>query len=79
MVCPSCRHAWFHRACIQGMALRAGLRCFQCPLCRDRDTFLGELFTMGIRIPDRSPMWEENNAYAYLGERHRSCDASDCL
>ena len=38
---------------LQGMALRAGLRCFQCPLCRDRDTFLGELFSMGIRIPDR--------------------------
>ncbi|XP_040537739.1 PHD finger protein 7-like isoform X1 [Gallus gallus] len=78
MVCPSCRHAWFHRACIQGMALRAGLRCFQCPLCRDRDTFLGELFSMGIRIPDRSPMWEENNAYASLGGRHGSCDASVC-
>ncbi|POI18724.1 hypothetical protein CIB84_017532 [Bambusicola thoracicus] len=79
MVCPACQHAWFHRACIQEQALCAGIYCFQCPLCRDRDRFIRDMITMGIRIPQRPPTWEDNNAYASLLERHRSCDASDCL
>ena len=85
MVCPSCQHAWFHRACIQvgalpfphpvgtagaqqhqarltltllvfllqGMAKSAGLRCFQCPLCRDRERFIQEMINLGIHIPVR--------------------------
>ncbi|XP_031411354.1 PHD finger protein 7-like [Meleagris gallopavo] len=79
MVCPACRHAWFHRACIQEQALRAGFYCFQCPLCRDRDWFITDMHIMGIRIPIREPTWEDNDAYASLLERHGSCDASHCL
>ncbi|XP_048813789.1 uncharacterized protein LOC125698907 [Lagopus muta] len=78
MVCPACQHAWFHRACIQGMAKSAGLRCFQCPLCRDREVFIQEMINLGIHIPARKPKWENNRAYASLGVRHRRCDASDC-
>ncbi|NWY61498.1 G2E3 ligase, partial [Chionis minor] len=51
MVCPACKSAWFHRGCIQGQATRAGILCFRCPLCGDRNTFITEMFTMGIRIP----------------------------
>ncbi|XP_040537746.1 PHD finger protein 7-like isoform X3 [Gallus gallus] len=79
MVCPSCQHSWFHRACIQEQAMRAGIYCFQCPLCRDRDWFIPDMLTMGIRIPFRRPTWEDNNAYAALGVRHQRCDASNCL
>ncbi|XP_072204137.1 uncharacterized protein [Excalfactoria chinensis] len=79
MVCPACQHAWFHRACIQEQALSAGIYCFQCPLCRDWNSLIPEMLTMGIRIPFRNPTWEDNNAYAALGDRHRRCDASDCL
>ncbi|XP_040520591.1 PHD finger protein 7-like [Gallus gallus] len=109
MVCPACKHAWFHRACIQvealhspcmrgstqhhqalltftlhvfllqGQATCAGINCFQCPLCRDKDKFKSEMFIMGIRIPDRRPAWEDNNAYTLLGDRHRRCDVSECL
>uniref|UniRef100_A0A8V1ABE8 RING-type domain-containing protein n=1 Tax=Gallus gallus TaxID=9031 RepID=A0A8V1ABE8_CHICK len=80
MVCPSCQHSWFHRACIQEQAMRAGIYCFQCPLCRDRDWFIPDMLTMGIRIPFRLvPTWEDNNAYASLGVRHQRCDASNCL
>ncbi|XP_050760857.1 PHD finger protein 7-like [Gymnogyps californianus] len=79
MVCPACKHAWFHRGCIQGQAVRAGISCFQCPLCRDRDAFLPEMLTVGIRIPFRLPSWESGHAYAALGERHSRCDASECL
>ncbi|POI18715.1 hypothetical protein CIB84_017541 [Bambusicola thoracicus] len=53
MVCPACQHAWFHRACIQEQALCAGVSCFQCPLCRDRERFIQDMITMGIRIPFR--------------------------
>ncbi|NXJ85357.1 G2E3 ligase, partial [Trogon melanurus] len=53
MVCPACKHAWFHRSCIQGLALSAGLLSFQCPLCRDRDLFLPNMAIMGIQIPAR--------------------------
>ncbi|XP_054694673.1 PHD finger protein 7-like [Grus americana] len=79
MVCPACKHAWFHRGCIQGQALRAGISCFQCPLCRDRERFISDMLNMGIRIPRRLPSWENNHAYAALNERHSRCDASQCL
>ena len=38
---------------LQGMAKSAGLRCFQCPLCRDRDKFIQEMINLGIHIPVR--------------------------
>ncbi|XP_048813313.1 PHD finger protein 7-like [Lagopus muta] len=63
---------------LQGMAKSAGLRCFQCPLCRDREVFIQEMINLGIHIPARKPKWENNRAYASLGVRHRRCDASDC-
>ncbi|XP_015706899.1 pre-mRNA-splicing factor CWC22-like [Coturnix japonica] len=53
--------------------------CFQCPNCRDRDWFVPDMLNMGIRIPFRNPTWEDNNAYAALGDRHQRCDASSCL
>ncbi|XP_059679434.1 PHD finger protein 7-like [Gavia stellata] len=79
MVCPACKHAWFHRGCIQGQAARAGISCFQCPLCRDKEEFVLEMLTMGIRIPFRLPSWENSHGYAALYERHGRCDASECL
>ncbi|XP_033369751.1 uncharacterized protein LOC117244298 [Parus major] len=126
MVCPVCKRAWFHRDCLQGQALCAGLLHFRCPLCRDHETFLVEMFVMGIRIPIRlvsfcvsqktrgckcravpgpapvvqalshpgrqgsrntsafpfsirQPTWEDNNAFADLGERHGRCNVRECL
>ncbi|XP_030357384.1 uncharacterized protein LOC115614533 [Strigops habroptila] len=79
MVCPLCKHAWFHRACIQGQAIRAGVFCFQCPLCRNNKQFLMEMLFMGIRIPIRQASWEDNNTYAQLYQRHRHCNARQCL
>ncbi|OXB72419.1 UNVERIFIED_CONTAM: hypothetical protein H355_005367 [Colinus virginianus] len=79
LVCPACKHAWFHRSCIQGQATCAGIDCFRCPLCRDVDDFLPDMFVMGIRIPLSGPIWEVGQAYASLGLRHERCDASECL
>ncbi|XP_042635646.1 PHD finger protein 7-like [Catharus ustulatus] len=79
MVCPACKRAWFHRDCIQGQAMRAGLLCFQCPLCRDSEEFILQMIIMGIRVPFRLPTWEDNDAFADLGERHSQCNARECL
>ncbi|XP_040425127.1 PHD finger protein 7-like [Cygnus olor] len=79
MVCPACSHAWFHRGCIQGQAVCAGILCFQCPICRNRGEFCSEMFIMGIRVPFRRPTWENNDAFASLRERHQRCDVSECL
>ncbi|NWS50770.1 G2E3 ligase, partial [Probosciger aterrimus] len=79
IVCPVCKHAWFHRACIQGQAMRTGIFCLQCPLCRNRNQFLMEMLFMGIRIPARQASWEDNSAYAQLYQRHSSCNARECL
>ncbi|KAM9245424.1 PHD finger protein 7-like [Leptosomus discolor] len=79
MVCPACKHAWFHRSCIQGQAVHAGIFYFQCPLCRDKELFCMEMLIMGIRVPFRLPSWENWGAYAALIERHNRCSASECL
>ncbi|XP_027766536.1 G2/M phase-specific E3 ubiquitin-protein ligase-like, partial [Empidonax traillii] len=79
MECPACKNAWFHRDCIQGQALHAGFLSLRCPLCRDNNTFVMSLFTMGIQIPFRPSSWEGGNAFAELGDRHRHCDARECL
>uniref|UniRef100_A0A663N6S4 RING-type domain-containing protein n=1 Tax=Athene cunicularia TaxID=194338 RepID=A0A663N6S4_ATHCN len=54
LVCPTCKHAWFHRGCIQvgGHALSAGIS-FNCPHCRNEDGFLKDMLIMGIRVPLR--------------------------
>ncbi|XP_054041738.1 PHD finger protein 7-like [Rissa tridactyla] len=78
MVCPACKHAWFHRGCIQGQALCDGIACFRCPLCRDRDAFPSEMLTMGIRIPFRLPSRDSRAEEALLAW-HSRCDASGCL
>ncbi|XP_054030688.1 PHD finger protein 7 [Dryobates pubescens] len=79
MVCPVCQHAWFHRDCIQGHALQAGISAFRCLLCRDKDQFQQEMLRMGIRIPRRPPEWETAQEFAALMERHSQCDAQHCL
>uniref|UniRef100_A0A674H6M6 PHD-type domain-containing protein n=1 Tax=Taeniopygia guttata TaxID=59729 RepID=A0A674H6M6_TAEGU len=79
LVCPVCKRAWFHRDCIQGQAMREGLLHFRCPHCRVEEAFLLEMFILGIRIPFREPTWEDDDAFADLGERHSRCNARDCL
>jgi len=88
---PCCkRNAWFHRDCIQDLALSAGY-FFKCPLCNNVDTFKGRMLTLGIYIPSskdsylkksnhRDASWETvPNAYAELLERHNSCNVEKCM
>ncbi|XP_051652116.1 PHD finger protein 7-like [Manacus candei] len=70
---------WLFVFLLQGQALHAGYFSIQCPLCRNSDAFRKDMLTMGIRIPYRLPTWESFNAFDELGDRHRHCDASECL
>uniref|UniRef100_A0A8B9RSI8 PHD finger protein 7 n=1 Tax=Accipiter nisus TaxID=211598 RepID=A0A8B9RSI8_9AVES len=79
MVCPSCRQAWFHRGCIQQQAFHAGLLCFRCPQCNDREKFLPEMSSLGIQVPARQPAWEAGAGFTDMYQRHSRCDASLCL
>ncbi|XP_074694450.1 E3 ubiquitin-protein ligase PHF7-like [Strix aluco] len=78
MVCPACKHAWFHRGCIQGQAVCADIS-FSCPLCRDKRAFLVDMLTMGIRIPLRNPSQDNEPPDEELIQRHSRCDARECL
>ncbi|XP_053911670.1 PHD finger protein 7-like, partial [Cuculus canorus] len=79
MVCPACKHAWFHRGCIQGQAVWDDIYSFCCPLCRDEESFLAEMLVMGIRVPLRRPSAESSKDIEALIARHSCCDASECL
>lgn len=88
---PCCkRDAWFHRDCIQNLALSAGY-FFKCPLCNNIEKFKLRMLTLGIYIPSRKhcylkklnrrdASWETvPNAYAELLERPRTCSATCCM
>uniref|UniRef100_A0A8C0FRQ4 PHD finger protein 7 n=1 Tax=Bubo bubo TaxID=30461 RepID=A0A8C0FRQ4_BUBBB len=71
MVCPACRHAWFHRRCIQTQALHTGTS-FCCLHCRNKDQFVTEMLAMGIRISTREPSWESDRAFGEVYQRLRT-------
>lgn len=77
---PCCKNdAWFHRDCIQDMAISAGF-LFRCPLCNDCSLFRRSMLTLGLYIPSRDASWENvANAYAELTERPSTCSAQKCL
>ncbi|XP_068218947.1 pineapple eye protein-like isoform X2 [Palaemon carinicauda] len=75
---PCCNKKWFHKICVQQLALSAGY-FFKCPLCNDRDIFVEDMQNFGIYVPEKDASWElEPNAYSEL-ERPVRCDAVKCL
>ncbi|OXB52183.1 hypothetical protein ASZ78_005769, partial [Callipepla squamata] len=78
MVCPACKSAWFHRACVQEQAMNAGMFFFNCPLCRDIGLFKGVMRFVGIRIPPRFPTWEIDEEFEPEPWSHSRSDASEC-
>ncbi len=74
---PCCK-AWFHRTCVQTMALNHGEHHFKCPLCNNNDTFSGEMQKMGIYLPQRDASWEAPSTG--LDESHaQECGAKVCF
>ncbi|XP_027214467.2 uncharacterized protein [Penaeus vannamei] len=76
---PCCkRKTWFHKLCLQRLALSAGY-FFKCPLCNDKDVFQLEMQNLGIFVPEKDASWElEPNAFSELLERPIHCDAPKC-
>ncbi|CAH0731099.1 unnamed protein product, partial [Brenthis ino] len=77
---PCCaRDAWFHRNCIERMALSAGVHYLKCPLCNDKDNFYKAVLDQGYYVPDRDAAWElEQNAYSDMYERPAVCCVDEC-
>ncbi|CAG4969845.1 unnamed protein product [Colias eurytheme] len=77
---PCCaRDAWFHRSCLQRMALSAGMHYLKCPLCNDKEQFYNAVMSQGYYIPDRDAAWElEQNAFAEIYERKIVCNVPEC-
>ncbi|XP_013144688.1 PREDICTED: uncharacterized protein LOC106108145 [Papilio polytes] len=77
---PCCaRDAWFHRNCLQRMALSAGIHYLKCPLCNDKEIFLQSVITQGYYVPDRDASWElEVGAFSEMYDRVISCNAAQC-
>ncbi|XP_076618815.1 uncharacterized protein LOC143340565 isoform X1 [Colletes latitarsis] len=77
---PCCKkNAWFHRKCVQQLAVSAGY-FFKCPLCNDKITFQKAMLEFGIFVPSQDASWElEPNAFQELLHRHDRCDAPICL
>ncbi|XP_023802783.1 PHD finger protein 7-like, partial [Cyanistes caeruleus] len=70
IVCPACKRAWFHRDCLQVGAMPSGLGHSRCSAA----------FVLLLPPLQRPlPTWEDNNAFADLGERHNTCNARECL
>lgn len=75
---PCCKNTWFHRICVQKLALSTGY-FFKCPLCNNLDIFVEAMKKQGIYIPSRDASWElEENAYSDLLFSYSHCDAITC-
>ena len=77
---PCCKkNAWFHRDCVQKLALSAGY-FFKCPLCNNKKVFRDAMSHFGIYIPEQDASWElEPDAFRELLHRHNSCNAVPCV
>ncbi len=49
---PCCKENWFHRNCIQRLALKYSGELFKCPICYDKGFFTQEMKRMGIYVAD---------------------------
>uniref|UniRef100_UPI00358DEA53 PHD finger protein 7-like isoform X2 n=2 Tax=Myxine glutinosa TaxID=7769 RepID=UPI00358DEA53 len=79
-LCTPCCFHWFHRHCLQKLALNFGLYFFRCPACNNKVDFQNEMLCMGIHIPQRDASWElEENAYEDLLQQYEHCDLEHCL
>ena len=78
LVTPCCGN-YFHRPCLQRMALSAGKHHFKCPMCGNVEDFQEEMQTFGTNLPDRDALWEEGDAYRDLHSIFEECCAANCL
>ncbi|XP_022248834.1 uncharacterized protein LOC106465260 isoform X2 [Limulus polyphemus] len=76
---PCCTYTWFHRTCVQRLALSAGC-FFKCPVCNNKDLFNMEMCKHGIHIQEQNASLEhEENTFEELRIRYCQCDAAYCI
>ncbi|KAF4787785.1 hypothetical protein TURU_167639 [Turdus rufiventris] len=73
MGCPACQDAFFHRRCIQRLALHSGI-AFRCPCCLNQELFMMEMLTMGIRLAKRLASPSQITRH----QAQAQCQPSDC-
>ena len=78
LITPCCFN-YFHRLCLQRMALSAGKHHFKCPMCGNVAEFQNEMQTFGINLPDRDALWEEGDAFHDLHSIFEECCAIQCI
>lgn len=75
---PCCKKAWFHRTCLQKLALNAG-HLFKCPVCGNNGAFCSDMKQYGIYISKAKASWEMEQTDLELFGRHKRCDKERCL
>jgi len=54
ILAPCCTSgSWFHRSCLQKLALNNGQAHFRCPLCNNNDKFCTEMKRLGLYVPSK--------------------------
>ncbi|XP_049783041.1 uncharacterized protein LOC126184622 isoform X2 [Schistocerca cancellata] len=76
---PCCKkNAWFHKTCVQMLALNAGY-FFKCPLCNNKRMFHSSMKKNGIFIPEQDASWERvPHAFDDMYTTYQHCDAVEC-
>ena len=74
-----CCSSWFHRTCIQKMALNSGAHHFKCPLCNDTKNFPKEMLEFGIYLPQKDASWETDGQFFANDSEDKSCGAKLCF
>jgi len=75
-----CCSSFFHRDCVQTMAVSAGKEHLRCPNCNDTEAFLLEMKEVGIYVPEQDASWEYKGNYDDVdGERVTACHAKLCF
>jgi len=58
-----CCHSFFHRECVQSLAISAGKEHFKCPNCNDKEVFLQEMRETGVYVPEQDASWEKEGLF----------------
>jgi len=78
-ILAKCCSSWFHRKCIQKMALSFGAPHFKCPLCANQDQFSKEMQEFGIYLPQKDASWELEGRFDTDVNRIKTCGAKVCF
>jgi len=75
-----CCSSFYHRDCVQSMAVSAGKEHMRCPNCNDTEMFLLEMREVGVYVPEQDASWEaKGNFEEQDRERVLACYAKLCF